>query len=302
MPVRQVGWSGHHFAQPGLGGRVVSMSLPNFLVIGARRAGTSLLHHKILRGHPEIYVPVQRKEIHYFDLYYERGLAWYQSYFPSDEAAGRFRAIGEVTPDYLASAEAPGRIHQLLPECRLIAILRNPVEQAWSDYRYRRRGRNERREFETFIEDPTALGGGLYHRHLERYLALFRREALLVLMYEELVQDPGRELGRLTRFLNVPMIWSDPAALLRERVNPSEIPRLRRSFALARRTGGLLARHDFNWPVRLAKRVGVRRWFGRTAAEPSMSAAERKRLADFYREDVRRLGVLLHRDLDIWRL
>lgn len=278
------------------------MSLPNFLVIGARRAGTSLLHHKILRGHPDIYVPVQRKETHYFDLYYDRGLEWYQSYFPSDEAAGRFRAIGEVTPDYLASAEAPGRIHRLLPACRLIAILRNPVEQAWSDYRHRRRGGNERRDFGTFIEDPAALSGGLYHRHLQRYLALFRREALLVLIYEELVQDPRRELGRLTSFLDVPMIWSDPAALLKERVNPGDIPRFRRGFALARRAGVLLARHDFNWPVRLAKRVGVRRWFGRAAAEPAMSAAEREHLAEFYREDVRQLSDLLARDLDVWQL
>ena len=278
------------------------MSLPNFLVIGARRAGTSLLHHKILGAHPDVYVPVQRKETHFFDLYYERGVDWYRSYFPPDEAAGRFRAIGEVTPDYLASAEAPGRIHELLPECRLIAILRNPVEQAWSDYRHRRRAHDERRDFGTFIEDSAALDGGLYHRHLERYLALFRREALLVLIYEELVRDPGRELGRLTGFLGVPMIWPDPAILLRERVNPGEIPRFRRGFALARRVGGLLARHDLNWPVRLAKRLGVRGWFGRSASVPTMAPAERKHLADFYREDVRRLGLLLQRDLDVWQL
>ena len=278
------------------------MSLPNFLVIGARRAGTSLLHHKILAAHPEVYVPVERKEVHYFDLYYERGVEWYQSYFPTDEAAGRFRAIGEVTPDYLASEQAPGRIHQLLPECRLIAILRNPVEQAWSDYRHRRRSRDERRDFRAFLDDPKALGSGLYHHHLARYLALFRRDALLVLIYEELVQDPGRELGRLTGLLNVPLIWSDPAALLKERVNPSEIPRFGRAYALSRRAGGVLARQDLNWPVRLAKRLGVRRWFGRAASEPSMSAAERKYLADFYRDDVRRLGVLLQRDLELWQL
>lgn len=278
------------------------MSLPNFLVIGARRAGTSLLHHKVLRTHPEIYVPVQRKETHYFDLYYERGVEWYRSYFPSDEAAGRFRAIGEVTPDYLASEAAPGRIHQLLPECRLIAILRDPVEQAWSDYRHRRRAHEERRDFATFIQDPATLRGGLYHRHLERYLALFRRESLLVLLYEELIRDPRRELGRLTAFLDVAMIWSDPAALLQERVNPGEIPRFGRSFALARRAGAVLARRDLNWPVRLAKRLGVRGWFGRTATEPSMSAAERRHLADFFRDDVRRLGVLLQRDLEVWQL
>jgi hypothetical protein len=280
----------------------IAMSLPNFLVIGARRAGTSLLHHKILAAHPDVYVPMQRKETHYFDLHYERGVEWYQSYFPSDEAARRFRAIGEVTPDYLASEQAPGRIHQLLPECRLIAILRNPVEQAWSDYRYRRRSRNEGRDFRSFLDDPAALGSGLYHHHLARYLALFRRDALLVLIYEELVQDPRRELGRLTAFLNVPLIWSDPAVLLEERVNPGDAPRFRRAYALSRRAGAMLAGQDLNWPVRLAKRLGVRRWFGRAASEPSMSAAERKHLADFYRDDVRRLAALLRRDLDLWQL
>jgi hypothetical protein len=245
---------------------------------------------------------VQRKEIHYFDQYYERGLEWYQSYFPSGNAASQYRAIGEVTPDYLISPQAPARIHALLPDCRLVAILRNPVDRAWSWYQYARRGRNERRDFERFIqEDPVALGGGLYHQHLQRYLVLFPRQQLLVLIYEEMVENPGHELGRLAAFLKVGMIWSDPAALLRERVNPGEAPRLRRSFALARQAAGKLARHDLNWPVRLAKRLGVRRWFGRTAEKPSLSPALRLRLADFYRDDVRMLGRLLERDLDVWR-
>jgi hypothetical protein len=278
------------------------MTLPNFLVIGAPRAGTSLLHHRILATHPEIYVPVERKDIRYFDRYYERGVEWYESYFPSGEAARRFRAIGEVTPDYLATVEAPGRIHALLPECRLIAILRHPIDQAWSSYQYRRRGHNEHRDFDTFLDDPAALRAGLYHQHLQRYLALFPRDALLILLYEELVQDPGRELARLARFLDVSMIWSDPATLLKERVNASEIPRFRRSFALARRAGAALARRDLNWPVRLAKRLSVHRWFGRAEGGPSMSPAERERLADFYRDDVRQLRILLRRDLDVWRL
>ena len=81
------------------------MTLPSFLVIGAQRAGTSLLH-QILLAHPDVYVPAQRKEVHYFDRYFERGVEWYQSYFPAADAAGRYRAIGEITPDYLATEEA----------------------------------------------------------------------------------------------------------------------------------------------------------------------------------------------------
>ena len=277
------------------------MSLPDFLVIGAQRAGSSLLH-QILLGHPQVYVPVQRKEVHYFDRYFERGVDWYRSYFPAADAAGRYRAIGEVTPDYLAAAEAPARIHALLPQCRLIAILRNPVDRAWSWYQHARRSRNERRDFATFLEEqPEALGAGLYHRHLQSYLALFPRAALLVLLYEELLRDPGRELGRLTEFLGVDMVWPDPAALLREPVYASEVPRFRQAFALARRAGGVLARHDLNWPVRAAKRLGVHRWFGSNSAAPALSRQDRERLAAFYCDDVRQLRALLRRELDIWQ-
>ena len=279
------------------------MSLPNFLVIGAHRAGTSLLHHKVLLPHPEVYVPAERKEVHYFDRYYARGLDWYRTYFPPEPMAGRFKAIGEVTPDYLTTLEVPGRIHQLLPGCRLIAILRNPVDRAWSWYQHARRSRNEGRDFERFIaEDPNALGGGLYHQHLQRYLALFPRQQLLVVIYEELVDNPGRELDRLAAFLEIGMIWSDPEALLRERINPSDAPRLRRSFALARNAAGVLTRHDVNWPVRVAKRLGVRRWFGQADEQTALPAAERRRLADFYRDDTAALARLLERDLAVWRL
>jgi Sulfotransferase domain len=277
------------------------MTLPNFLVIGAQRAGTSLLH-QILLAHPDVYVPGQRKEVHYFDRYFERGVEWYQSYFPAADAAGRYLAIGEITPDYLATEEAPARIHALLPACRLIVMLRNPVDRVYSWYQHARRSRNERRDFATFLEEePGALRAGLYHRHLRSYLALFPRESLLVLLYEELLRDPGGELGRLTAFLGVEMVWSNPAALLQERIYASETPRFRQGFALARRAGGFLARHDLNWPVRTAKRIGVRRWFGRSSAAPALSVAERARLAAYYQDDVRQLRGLLRRELDVWQ-
>ena len=276
------------------------LTLPNFLVIGAQRAGTSLLH-QILAGHPEIYVPTQRKEIHFFDQYFERGLDWYQSYFPAPAEAGRYRAIGEVTPDYLASPEVPAEIRRVLPEVRLVAILRNPVDRAYSWYQYARRSRNEQRDFRRFLEeDPTALEAGFYHRNLSRYLACFPRTQLHVMIYEDLVRQPAGELDALAAFLDLGQGWQDPAAAVADPVNTSAIPKYRGAYAAARNVGKLLLRHDLNWPVRVAKQLGIRGLFGRAERAGRLDEAVRSRLVARYHDDVAALSGLLDRREPVW--
>lgn len=278
------------------------VTLPSFLVIGAQRAGSSLLH-RILDLHPQVYVPTERKEIHFFDWYFERGVDWYQSYFPAPADAPRFAAIGEVTPDYLAIAEAPGRIRDLLPEVRLVAILRNPVDRAYSWYQYARRSQNEQRDFERFLkEDPMALEAGFYHRHLSRYLEQFPRSQLHVLIYEDLVREPAGQLDALARFLGLERGWDDPAAALAERVNTSAIPRYRGAYAAARNVGKLLMRNDLNWPLRVAKRLGIRDLFGRAQPASRLGDHEKSRLAACYRDDAAALSDLLGREQPVWRL
>ena len=101
--------------------------LPNFLCIGAQRAGTTWLYD-LLASHPEVYVPSRRKEVHYFDWYYDRGLSWYTRFFPPQGEVARYRAVGEVTPDYLYDSTCPKHISETLPSVKLIAILCNPVD------------------------------------------------------------------------------------------------------------------------------------------------------------------------------
>ena len=139
------------------------MTLPNFLVIGAQRAGTSLLHQIFLKNF-EIYVPTRRKEVHFFDRYFDRGTAWYQRYFPTGESAQLYSSIGEITPDYLCTPEVPARIATTLLQCKLLVILRNPVCRAYSWYQYCCRTRNDQRTFSSFLRnDPTCLDWGVYH-------------------------------------------------------------------------------------------------------------------------------------------
>lgn len=276
------------------------MSLPSFLVIGAQRAGSSILH-QILSSHPEVYVPRGRKEIHYFDRYHHRGIDWYRSYFPDEAGAAAYRAIGEATPDYLGQPEVAQRIHALLPDCQLIVILRNPTDRAYSWYQYCRRNRNLRLPFADFLDsDPTALDWGLYHRHLTRYAQLFPRSAMFPVIYEELIEEPEPRLAQLASFLRLREGFPAAAGLLRERVNSSAVPRNARAFAAARRLGHLLLRHDVNWPVRVLKRAGVAGWFGRSPPPPPIDEATRRHLSAYYAADIAGLSELLERDLRVW--
>lgn len=274
--------------------------LPNFLVIGAQRSGTTLLY-TMLTAHPEVFVPQWRKEIHYFDRYYDRGVAWYAGFFPESQAS-HFRAIGELTPDYLSVPEVPARIHALLPECRLVVLLRNPVKRAFSGYLHHRRSFNERRSFEAFLEDhPEAVERGFYHRQLMRYLEFFPRTALLVLVYEELIRDPEPVLEQLRAFLGLSRGWPDPGAMLTQKINAvRSIPRFPTAFYLARRFGKRLRGYGLDRLVETAKQLGVPALFGHHAAESAISPEACARLAALYREDVRALEELLQRDLGVW--
>ena len=103
--------------------------LPNFLVIGSARCGTSWLDEN-LRQHPEVYLPRDDKEVHFFDNKYHMGIEWYERFFEGSEA----QAIGEVTPSYLYYGHVAGRIKEHVPDVKMIALLRNPAERAYSHY------------------------------------------------------------------------------------------------------------------------------------------------------------------------
>lgn len=289
------------------------MTLPNFLVVGAQRAGTTWLDAR-LRSHPAIYLPERRKEIHFFDRYFDRGAAWYEDFFPEGEAAARYGAIGEVTPAYLFEPRVPERLRRLVPECRIVAILREPVDRAYSQYGLAVRDLAEERSFEAYLRaNPAVLERGRYSVQLERFLERFPRERIFVGLFEEMVGEPASFLPELAGFLGV-----DPAPFTTEGADPetagpdrddadrvesrhaSYRPRFPRARALARRVGGWLRRRDHDVIVETAKSLGVGRLFGRKGELPPMDETTRRRLRARYEPERRRLEELLETDVSPW--
>ena len=195
--------------------------LPDFLVIGAQKAGTTALY-AYLRWHPGITGP-SWKEVSFFDRHWWRGEAWYRGQFPL--RAGE-RLVGEASPSYLFHPLAPERARLLVPDAKLVALLRDPVDRAYSQYQHEvALGREPlsfedalaaederlRGEVERLVADPRAFSRawwdhsyasrGRYAEQLERWLAVFPREQLLVVRTEDLGERPAETYASILSFL-----------------------------------------------------------------------------------------------------
>jgi hypothetical protein len=191
-------------------------ALPNYLIIGAQKCGTTSLYHELSR-HPQV-APAFRKEPHFFDDAWHRGESWYRANFARARA---HRITGEASPHYLFSPEAPARVRQMVPEAKLIVMLRNPVDRAWSHYHHERRRGYEALSFEAAIAaEPQRLAqGGQYHRRhhayvhrgeyagqLQGWLAHFPREQMLVIRSEDYRADAPAVYSQVLAFLGLPAL------------------------------------------------------------------------------------------------
>jgi len=142
-------------------------ALPDFVVIRAKKGGTTSLYH-LLVGHPYV-EPAAKKELHYFDILFEgEDIEWYRHCFPTPKwKDGRRTITGEATP-YLAHPLVPERMAQVIPQARMIALLRNPVDRAYSDYQQVVRKGREARTFDEAVE--AALEEAKQHPLDRRYL------------------------------------------------------------------------------------------------------------------------------------
>lgn len=209
---------------------------PHFLCLGAQKAGTTSLHCW-LEQHPQVFLP-EVKELHYFSLHHRRGPGWYRQQFA---AAAPDQRCGDITPYYLFHPAAPARIQALVPQARLIVLLRDPVERALSGLFHAIRLGFEPLEPLQALEAEAARLQGLeqallagapgqrshqeqsylsrsrYERQLARYRRLFAPEQLLILRSEDLFgPEAAVALQRILSFLELP---ADPLPMQLPRAN-----------------------------------------------------------------------------------
>jgi hypothetical protein len=247
--------------------------LPDFLIIGAQKAGTTALY-AYLRRHPAITGP-SWKEVSYFDRHYGRGEAWYRGNFPNRVRA-RGKLVGEASPSYIFHPLGPERVKVLVPEARLVALVRNPVDRALSHYNHEVALGREPLRFEDALDaeedrlrgeeerlaaDPSYFSRawwshayksrGRYAEQLERWLAVFSREQLLILPSADLGGEPERTHTRVLDFLGAEPHRLDTYPRVYERqyeaMSPETRERLAAEFeAPNRRLYELLGR-DLGW-------------------------------------------------------
>jgi hypothetical protein len=285
--------------------------LPNFLIVGAAKSGTtSLASH--LSKHPQVYVP-PAKELYFFerDELWEKGPDWYAEQFAD---AGDALAVGEATPSYMFYPWSVERIALVLPGVRAIVCLRDPVDRAYSHYlHWSDRMWFEPRSFAQAVEDELAAGAdeiamhdprrsppyfaylarGKYLLQLERLAATLGRDSVHVLLLEDLQADPRGTFSAVCGFLGVDTEVDVPDLGSRENVYSPHTPR---------RVWRWLTRHRVlhRMPRGMAKFIARRVVAPRPRPVVPMDPAVRQRLAEHFAPFNSALAEWLGRDLAAW--
>jgi hypothetical protein len=302
--------------------------LPNFLIVGTGKAGTTSLYH-YLRQHPQIYMseikepcyfasevrienlaPSHLRHIRRQSRKTTRPAEWiiskWEDYLELFKNARTQTAIGEASVAYLWSRTAPENIASRIPAAKIVMILRDPANRAFSQYLHQLSIGLIRCSFREHIEkamrysDPKIsaynpfLEVGLYHQQVKRYFDRFPRENIRIYWFEEAWREPDRLFTDLFQFLGVdPAVRPDTSQRSLERKEP----RLATLNYVAKRFD---VTHRLSDAVPSGLRAALSNAFFRRGRSVAMDPKDRQELIDYYREDIHSLASLLDRDLSAW--
>ena len=278
---RTVRWAALTAVRPTSGMRM----LPDYIIVGAQRAGTTSLHRHLLK-HPNVaHTLLNLKGMHYFSTNFGRGFSWYRSHFPTNAAKARFEGahgsrmvVGEGSPYYIFHPLALERMSRALPDTKVIVMLRDPIARAYSHYQHMLfEGLERVATFEEALElEPKRMEGevekiltepayrsfhhqhhsyltrGQYAEQIERLWSLYPKEQTLILRSEDFLKDAAVGLREVVEFLGLPA-FEFPAELREHnvgkypKINPETKARLAGHFREPNERLYALLGRDMGW-------------------------------------------------------
>lgn len=286
---------------------------PNFICIGAAKAGTTTLYD-VLKDHSQIYLP-HIKETHFFDdpQYWDRGAEWYfNEYFSKVKDQP---LIGEITPSYVYFPDVPERIFSTLgPDVKIILMIRNPVDRAISHYKMHHSRGNENLSFseaaeaeksrleQTYLEQSrySYMSRGYYSEQIENFLKYFSKEQIHVMVFEEIFQDKKESYTKVLEFLGVDfeeLNWdrqSNFSAVPRSKIINHIVHRSK----LAQVLGKTFLSAKWRKKIKMAMAMGNLKK-GKVSIDIDMSYEEIYQ--KYFTGEIEKLEQLLDRSFDIWK-
>lgn len=282
------------------------MPAPSFVVAGTQKAATTWLY-ECLNEHKEVHVPTI-KELHYFcDLKYcpksrhAKGLDWYLSQF---EAGAPCTARGEFSIDYMFYPEIAEKLHEINPKMKILFILRDPVDRAYSAYWMHRRNHVDYPPFSDFVRrDNDLIERGFYYDQIQEFRKFFADNQMLTLVYEDIAKDPYAFTSQVFDFLGVDSSFRPKSALQVIAETKQFNPYLR--VIVYRYAARILRFPPALWMWRMVKRVtGLKRRPSRAGFEPKyskISEADRVRLIEMFKDENEKLFELIGRRISEWK-
>lgn len=273
--------------------------LPDFIGIGPARSATTWIY-ECLRNHPQICMAKWDKKTHFFDLYYDKGLKWYETWFSHCSAE---LTKGELTETYFFYDKVPELIHKHCPNIKIVTCLRNPIDRAFSAYLHLIRDGAFTYSFEKAItqNEKIFITDNLYYDHLKLYFELFPKEHIHVSLFEDVKNDPVDFLQNIYSFIEVDNQFL-PSNYDRKS-NVTEQPRFPLLNKIMLHSHFLLRNVDlykYIVPIKDSKIIQRLRFKDREGASINIAPETRKKLQCIFDPQIEKLAELIGRDLSHW--
>jgi hypothetical protein len=262
--------------------------LPNLIILGASRAGTTFIYDKLKRD-PRVYVPSIRKEINFFSAEYQSGLDHYKRNYLSLSSCSENEIVVQIdaSPSYLGNANCAQRIADTYAQqpVKFIICVRDPVLRAHSQWKYRIQKRGETRSFETFLyeeQEPRHLSS--YGKNFEQYLSYFKIEQFLFIDFDDIKNNEDKVINSIYDFIEI----GAPACVadLRMNKNAAFVPRFPRTYQFLFKVKQMMRKNRMDWLVNyLKKHVFVEAVFRTNQGFQSIAPATKAKMDLLFEDD-----------------